>query len=949
MAPPIYSLRVQEVYKALDSSPDGISSEEAKGRLSLYGRNLLVERPRPSGLRRFSTHILHPTAFLLWGAGLIALFAGEQGLALIIWAIILINAAFSFWQEHRAEEALEALKRLLPDYTRVLRAGEETMVPVSEIVPGDVLVLAEGDHIPADARVVDSYGLRTNNANLTGEAVPARKYADASLRDGVVELERPNLVFAGTSVVSGTGRAVVYATGMITQFGRIAHLTQTVSEGPGPLQVGMRRVIRRLSWVAVGVGALVFFVGWTAIGFKALDAFLLALGVLVAAVPEGLPATMTITLAMAAQRLARRGVLVKALSKIETLGSISVICTDKSGTLTQNQMTVREIWVGGQRLQVSGVGYDPHGNFLPTPTSSALESDLRALLTGATLCNNARLTPPSDENPRWSALGDQTEAALKVAALKFGLVEDQIENKYPRIHELPFDAGRKRMSTIHRPARGAVDGTFLILESEVLHPEIALVKGAPREVLQLCTQIMIGGEVRPLEEMHRAQVLTAIDEYARNALRVLALAYRVLPPRSGSYTVQKVEGDLIFLGVMAMMDPPRPEVSQAVIACRQAGIRMVMITGDYGLTAESMARRIGMLESMNPRIVTGAELEAMNDLQLRALTREEAIYARMAPEHKLRLVDAFQQNGEVVTVTGDGVNDAPALRKADVGVVMGLAGTDVAKEAADVIITNDNFYSIVAAVEEGRAIYDNLRKFITYIFSSNVPELLPFVLAGLLDFPPALSVLQILAIDLGTDLLPALALGTEKPEPDVLQHPPLRRGAPVFARHLLRRAFLWLGMIEAALSFAGFFAVYIVAGAITLEQLFSFDILEILKEMGNAPSWVHPLAVMVYFSGVLMAQVGNAFACRSESHRGRYLGWLSNPFLWVGVAIEVILFLVIVLFNVLSQHSLGILFWIGLALFAPILYGLDWLRKLWLQKRTSNRLSNAKAMGGHLT
>ena len=938
MTSPIYSQRVPEVYAALDSSPRGISAAEAKARLSLYGANLLLAQPKPSLLSKFSVHSLHPTAVLLWGAGLVALLVGEEGLALIIWAIILINAAFSFWQEHRAEEALEALKRLLPDFTRVMRAGEEMMVPASEIVPGDILVLAEGDRIPADARVVESFGLRTNDANLTGEAIPARKYADASLREDIVELERPNLIFAGTSVVSGTGKAIVYTTGMITQFGRIAHLTQTVPEGLSPLQGEIRRVIRRLSWIAFGVGALIFAVGLTAIGLPVLQGFLLALGVLVAAIPEGLPATVTITLAMAAQRLARRGVLVKKLSKIETLGNISIICTDKSGTLTQNQMTVREIWVGGRRLRVGGVGYDPHGEFSPSPDGPALEKDLKALLIAAALCNNARLSPPSSENPRWSALGDQTEAALKVAAYKYGLSEDKLETHYPRVHELPFDAGRKRMSTIHKPSPGEADGVFPLPEEGAVgrlvgpKPEIALVKGAPREVIHLCRSVILGGQVHDLDESLREQILAANDDFARGALRVLALAYRILPPRTGSYTVEKVEGDLVFLGLMAMMDPPRPEVTQAVQACRTAGIRMVMITGDYGLTAESMARRIGMLESRQARIVTGAELAAMSEAELHALTHEEVVYARMAPEHKLKLVDAFQKEGDVVAVTGDGVNDAPALRKADVGIVMGLVGTDVAKEAADIIITNDNFYSIVAAVEEGRAIYDNLRKFITYIFSSNVPEVLPFILAGLFDIPPALTVLHILAIDLGTDLLPALALGAEKPEPDVLQRKPRQRESPVIDRPLLRRAFLWLGLIEALLSFAGYFAVYLISGSLSLDNLLTFNPRLIVLDMVDAPLWVNPLASLVYFSGVLMAQVGNVFTCRLEVRRSRHTGWPSNPFLWAGVAIEIILFLALALYNMRSPHPLGVPLWLGLVLYAPALYGLDWLRKAWVRK-----------------
>jgi magnesium-transporting ATPase (P-type) len=890
-------------------------------------------------------------ALLLWIAGLLALITGEGGLAFIVWAIILINAALSFWQEYRAEQALDALRRLLPDYTRVMRSGNEMMIPSSQVVLGDLLILAEGDHIPADARVVESYGLRTNNANLTGEAIPARKYADASLRDDIVELERPNLVFAGTSVVSGTGRAVVFSTGMLTQFGRIAHLTQTVSEGPGDLQLDIQRVTRRLSWIAIAMSVLIFGVAWTAIELPLRESFLLGLGVLVAAVPEGLPATVAITLAMAAQRLARRGVLVKTLSKIETLGSISVICTDKSGTLTQNQMTVRDVWVGGDHVRIDGVGYDPNGDFSPQSAVSAHQKDLKALLTAAMLCNNARLLPPSKEIPHWSSLGDQTEAALKVAAVKYGVEESNLEAVYPRIHELPFEARRKRMSTIHAAASGFVDGDFpqsnSVRNGSLLKQrrEIALVKGAPREVLQLCSHILIKGAVEVMDESIRLQAQAANDDYARNALRVLALAYRRLPARNGMYAVEKVEQDLTFIGLMAMMDPPRPEVTQAVDACRLAGIRMLMITGDYGLTAESVARRIGMLETATPLILTGAELETLNDTELRQIVQKEVIYARMAPEHKLRLVDALQQNGEVVAVTGDGVNDAPALRKADVGVVMGVTGTDVAKEAADLIITNDNFYSIVAAIEEGRGIIDNIRKFITYIFSSNVPEVLPFILAGLFDIPPALTVLHILAIDLGTDLIPALALGAEKPEPNVLQRPPRKKGYPVIDRFLLRRAFLWLGLLEALMGFSGFFAVYLLSKSLTLNHLLAFDFKSVVGELLSAPEWVHPLAILVYFSIVILTQAGNAFACRSETARGRHLGWASNPFLWMGVTIEILLFLGLALYNIRSQHSLGPYFWMGIALYAPAIYGLDWLRKRIVRRSYENHRHGLRESG----
>ncbi|MGE5222745.1 MAG: cation-translocating P-type ATPase [Omnitrophica WOR_2 bacterium] len=922
---PFYSLRVPEVYQALESSPEGLTLEEVENRRSLYGRNLLSERAAASHWPRFIAHIIHPMALLLWLAGLLAIVVREPALGLVIWVLVLVNSAFSFFREYRAEQAMIALRRLLPAYARVIRAGEEAQISADEIVPGDVLVLAEGDNIPADARVVEEFGLRTNNSTLTGEAVPARKTSDASFQEGISEVERPNLVFAGTSVVSGTGRAVIYATGMLTQFGRIARLTETVQEQPSPIQQELVHITRIISFVAIGIGAIVFVVGSFDVGLRTFDAFLLALGIIVALVPEGLPATVTLTLSMSVQRLAQRGVLVKRLSSVETLGNVSIICTDKSGTLTQNQMTVREVWVSHQRLTVTGVGYEPNGQYLPSPSGKPLESDLMALLTAASLCNNSRLNAPTPEKPQWNALGDQTEAALRVAAQKGGINETNLANLIPRVHELPFDARRKRMSTIHNDP-----------QDEGSDQQVAYIKGSPREVLNLCTHILIYGQVQPLDAATRAEILAANDDYARNALRVLALARRMLPARTGSYSAERIERDLTFLGLMAMMDPPREEVSEAVKICREAGIRMIMITGDYGLTAESMARRVGMLATPNPRILTGAELDELNDIELKSIIKEEVIFARMAPENKLRLVSVFQGMGEVVAVTGDGVNDAPALRKADVGISMGIIGTDVAKEAADVIITNDNFATIISAIEEGRAVFDNLRKFMTYIFSSNVPEFLPFMLTSMFGIPLALTVRQILAIDLGTDLFPALALGTEKPEPNIMRRPPRRRTQRLVDKGLLARSFLWLGVIEAVLCYAGFFFVYSFLGAgdmTNIPVLSGLAALGLLPaRLGLSPDQMYILAVTTFHAGVVTAQIGNAFACRTEKEKVHRLGWFSNSFLWLGIAIEILLILALIYIQPLAvtfQHlPLPPVFWAGLILYAPILYALERYRKI---------------------
>ena len=917
---PIHSLRIQDVFKALETSTEGLLASEVGLRRSLYGENVLLEQHKESLAEKLSNHFIHPAAGILALAALLAFLRGDPLLGLVIIILTIANAGFTFWREYRAEQAIQKLQEVLPSYAHVLRDGRDVHVPTRSIVPGDVLVLAEGDNIPADARVVEEYGLRTNNSTLTGESTPARKVSDPTFQTGMSELEQPNLIFAGTSVAAGTGRAVVYATGMLTQFGRIAHLTQSVEEEPSRFQLELNRLTKIITWIALGIGALILLAFYTGelVLTQRHDVVLLTLGIIVAAIPEGLPATLTFALAMGGQRLAQKGVLAKKLNILETLGTMSVICTDKSGTLTQNQMTVKEIWVSKQKLRVSGVGYEPQGEFSPSPDGKPWQKTLMALLEAANSCNNSRLNEPTQEQPTWTSLGDQTEVALKVTALKAGLKEKVLAMLYPRVHEIPFDARRKRMTTIHR-TRDA---------------EIAFVKGSPREVLQLCSQVEINGETVPLTNTLRAEIMAANDEYARNALRVLAIAKRDLPTKAGPYNPEIVERELTFLGLQAMMDPPRPEVEQAVRTCRQAGIRIVMITGDYGLTAESLARRVGMLSTPNPRIITGAELDELSDNKLQETLEYEVLFARMAPEHKLRLVSAFQSRGDVVAVTGDGVNDAPALRKADVGIAMGIVGTDVAKEAADIILTNDNFGAIVSAVEEGRAIFDNIRKFITYIFSSNVPEILPFVVSALFpQIPLALNVRQILAIDLGTDILPAVALGVEKPEPDVMRKPPRTRKQRLIDNGLLLRAFLWLGLIEAILCYIGFFSVYLFSGN---AEMLGLPFLEKIPfpsflAFPLTPAQVEITAVTVFHAGVVMAQVGNAFACRSETTRGKYLGWASNKYLLIAVLAEIIGILVIIYWPPLARqfdhHPIPPVYWIGLSLFPLTLYSIEWIRK----------------------
>lgn len=930
---PIHSLRVLEVYQSLETSTNGLNTTEVASRLSLYGENVLSEQTAQPKWQKFIHQVRHPFIILMLLAVVISFWQRDWTLAFVILLLTITNSVFSFWREYRAEQAIEKLRRLLPAYAHLTRAGTEAHVPANEVVPGDVLILAEGDNIAADARVVEEYGLRVNNSSLTGEAVAARKTAEASIIPNISDLERPNLIFAGTSVASGTGKAVVYATGMLTQFGRIAHLTQSVQEEPSGFQKELERLGKILTWVALVIGGIV----WALANYEPTisklydNPLLLALGTIVALTPEGLPATLTLSLAIAVQRLASRGVLAKRLNVVETLGNVSVICTDKSGTLTQNQMTVREVWVARRRLQVTGVGYEPNGLFVPSPVHSPFEKDLVSLLEAALSCNNARINPPTLERPTWTSLGDQTEAALKVAALKYNLNEAVVTMLLPRIHEIPFDARRKRMTTIHRKS----------------DREISLSKGAPREVLQLCSHIQVDGEIKPLDETLRNEILAANDDYARHALRVLAFASRDLPSRSGAYTAESVERNLTFLGLMAMMDPPRPEVEEAIKTCRKAGIRIVMITGDYGLTAESLARRVGLVTMLNPLIVTGAELDLLSDMELEQLLTKEIIFARMAPDHKLRLVSAYQARGDVVAVTGDGVNDAPALRKADVGIAMGIIGTDVAKEAADIILTNDNFSSIVSAIEEGRSIYDNIRKFITYIFASNIPEVLPFLLTGAIGIPPALTVRQILAIDMGTDILPALALGSENPEPGIMNYPPRPSSQLLLDRGLLTRSILWLGLLESGLCYLGFLSVYLFSGNVGLLNLSFMNAIP-WPHLWDIPGDVNAVASTVFLAGVVTAQVGNAIACRTFKAHTTQIGWGSNKTLLGGIALSLLIITGLVyippLAKAFDNQVFPLVLWPALFLYAPVLYSFEWIRKglvRILEKNQENRTTNS--------
>jgi len=929
----IHTLPISKVYRAMGTGPQGLPQTEAEERLRRFGRNAITEiKGKPLWLK-FLANFTHLMAILLWAGGIVGFIAQMPQLGVAIWMVNLINGAFSFWQEYKAEKATQALRGLLSPYARVLRDGEERRILAEELVPGDVMLLAEGDRIPADGRLVEEAELQADQSTFTGESHPVRKIREAVPRMGLTRAELPNLIFAGTSVAAGTGKAVAFATGMGTEFGKIAHLTQSVEDELSPLQKEMGRVTRVVTFMATSIGVLFFVLGILLAGVNLAESFIFAMGMIVAFVPEGLLPAVTLALAMGVQRMARRHALIKRLSAVETLGCTSVICTDKTGTLTQNEMTVRDLWLGGRRLTVTGVGYAPEGQILDhgQPVPLPVDSDLRQLLTAAGLCNNARLLPPNGESSRWTILGDPTEAALRVLAPKAGVDLESEAHRAARLRELPFESRRKRMSTIHQ----------ITNPQSAIRNRVAFVKGAPKEVLALCTHIQMDGQERLLDDGWRAQIVSANDDYARHGLRVLAVAERGLADsatqRAGpsQYTAETVERDLTFLGLIAMMDPPRPEVAEAVEKCHHAGIRIIMITGDYGLTAESIARRIGIVKGAQPRILTGVELDTLDDAVLREALQREVIFARVAPEHKLRVVSVLKDVGHIVAVTGDGVNDAPALKKADIGVAMGVAGTDVAKEAADMILTDDNFASIVNAVEEGRAVYSNIRKFATYVFTSNVPEAVPFVamLFSRGAIPLPLTVMQVLSVDLGTDMVPAIALGAEPPEEGVMDRPPRSQQEPLLNRPLLVRALLWLGIIESVASMSGYFFINWLHG-------WPHGPLA----AGGA---VYRMATTMTLACIVTTQIGSVFACRTDRTSIFKIGFLTNRLILVGIAVELALLSLLMyvpfLQNIFNTAPIGLTGWAYAFAWTPVMFLAEEARKALLRARDRRKSSMHRA------
>ncbi len=777
-----YTLSSQAAAEELQTSLDsGLSSQEAAQRLAQLGYNELKERPRPGFWSMLLAQFNNFVVIILIVASLISLLLGDYLEAGAILAIVILNAILGVVQESKAEEALAALQKMAAPDAYVIRDGRRQTIPSRQVVPGDLVILETGNYVPADMRLVESMNLRIEEASLTGESVPVGKNAADVLADEASIGDRRNSAFMSTLITYGRGRGIVTETGMATEIGKIADLLQSYETEPTPLQVKLDKLGRQLGIAALTVCGLVFVLGvvrnpaGTPISETVLEMFIVAVSLAIAAVPEGLPAIVTIVLALGMQRMIKRHALLRKLPAVETLGSATVICSDKTGTLTQNKMTAVRLWAGGQVVDISGEGYRPQGEFslAGTPYQPTAHRVTTYLLQASTLCNDAGLERSGDgDDGGWRIVGDPTEGALVVAAAKAGLHQAELAQTMPRVAEIPFDSDRKRMTTIHEVPHGDF-GT----------PYVAFVKGAPDILLRQCRAIQIDGQVQPLKPQDCDRILAANEAMASGALRVLGAAYRPLPQVPAEPNAVEVERDLVFLGLIGMIDLARPEVKPAIAEGRAAGIKTVMITGDYPNTAVAIAGQLNML-SKDGRILTGAQLDEMSDEELKAQVESVNVYARVSPQHKLKIVEALQARGHIVAMTGDGVNDAPALKRSNIGVAMGITGTDVTKEVADMVLTDDNYASIIAAVEEGRIIYANIRKFVFYLLSCNVAEILIIFIAMLVGLPLPLTAIQLLVLNLVTDGAPALALGMEKGDPDVMKRPPRPVQEPVINREM---------------------------------------------------------------------------------------------------------------------------------------------------------------------
>lgn len=862
-----YDQDISSVFGELRTSVKGLSPEDAEKRLEEYGKNELKEKEKVSVFRLFLSQFKSILILILVIAAIVSALLGEAIDAAVILFTVFLAGILGFAQEYRAEKAIELLKSLTSPEATVVRNGSEKKIPSTYLVPGDIILLQTGDRIPADARIIEEFNLKVDESSLTGESVPVQKVTDA-LPAGTSEADRNNMVYAGTAVAYGRGKAVITATGMKTSFGELAGLLGTIERSRTPLQESLDKFGRWIGGATIVIVAFVAVLG-VFLGFPPLDMFLWGVALAVAAIPEALPAVVTVGLGLGVRRMVKRHALVRKLPSVETLGATNVICSDKTGTLTQNKMTVERIYVDRQILRVTGGGYDPDGKFLKgdsekeDPEVSGDDIHLRVLLLSAALCNDSNLYKEEDG---WKIRGDPTEAALVVAAAKAGFEKSELDSKYPRLAEIPFSSESKRMTTFNKLDDFPGD----VLDSEL----VAFSKGAPEVILGSCTKIFLDGEIKTLTHGQKQEILEEVKELADQALRVMAFSFRPFeegfsPEKisSGKIPVERAEEDMVFSGLTGMRDPPREEVKAAIRTCEDAGIKTVMITGDHKVTAAAIARELGILKE-NDLTLTGSELDSLEEKEFEDRVERVSVYARVYPAHKLRVVEALKKKGYVVAMTGDGVNDAPALKAADMGIAMGITGTDVSKEASSMILTDDNFASIVSAVEEGRNIFKNIRNFITYGLTCHIGEVL-IVLIAILGWQilPLMAV-QILWINLITDGLPPMALSVEPPDRGLMRQKPRN-----VEEGLITRREITAGL-----------------GIGTLVTLQALIVLVWSLESGFSLS---KLQTMV-FTLVVFSEMFNAFNWRSDRYSVFSLGLFTNKALIYAVLTTVVLQLMVI-------------------------------------------------------
>ncbi|MBU0627849.1 MAG: calcium-translocating P-type ATPase, PMCA-type [Nanoarchaeota archaeon] len=832
-----YSIDIKELMKQLKTSEKGLTTKEAQKRTEQYGLNEIEEKKQISPFKIFFSQFASFIVYVLIAALVISIITGEKIDAIVIGFILILNAVMGFIQEYKAEKAIEALKKMASLKAKVLRDGKEQKIQTSQLVPGDIIILETGDKVPADARLIEITDIQTQEAALTGESLPVKK-AIGTLDEKTPVADRYNMVFSSTIVTKGKAKAVITSTGMNSEIGKIAELIQKTEETITPLQEKLEHMGKFLGIAVIIIAAIVFLVGILRAKLTPLDMLIASIALAVAAIPEGLPAVVTISLALGVQRMVKRNALVRKLHSVETLGSTTVICSDKTGTLTCNEMTVRKIYANNETIDVTGEGYSPKGNFhINNKKIDPKECSL--LLQAGALCNDARFT--NKEN-----LGDPTELAIIISAEKAGLKKDQLEKKYPRTGEIQFTSERKLMSTFHK----------------IGNKKVIYSKGAPEVILKACNRILINGKIRQLKGSERYNILKINEKFAESALRVLGFAYN-----EGSST----EKDLIFLGLQAMMDPPRPEVREAINKCKKAGIKVVMITGDHITTAKAVAKELGI----SGKAIEGKDIDKIKNLEkeVEGIT----IYARVNPEHKSKIIDALRKNDHIISMTGDGVNDAPALKKADIGIAMGITGTDVSKEASHMILVDDNFASIVNAIEEGRTIFDNIKIFLIYLLSGNSGELLSVFIAILVGLPLPLLALQILWINVVTETIIAISLSKEPPEDDLMSRPPKKN-----KEQLLNRKDVWWMICIALLISIGTLSIFVYS--LTKTGWHFTDKLDLAN-----PSKGYTYALTMAFNTFVLFQIFNVFNCKSPRKSVFFKEFYNNKWLLAAISIALAL------------------------------------------------------------